>query len=204
MNQGSSPGGGTAVAERLESVRAALAERYAVDREIGRGGMAAVYLAHDTHHDRDVAIKVLSPNLAAVIGPDRFLREIRIAARLQHPHILPLFDSGTKHGLLYYVMPYVPGLSLRERIAREAQLPLPDTLKIAREVADALSFAHAAGIVHRDVKPGNILLAGFPPPGGSLGQWHALVADFGVAHAASAAGDEALTESGIAVGTPST
>jgi tetratricopeptide (TPR) repeat protein len=190
------------VAERLESVRASLADRYAVDREIGRGGMAAVYLAHDRQHDRDVAIKVLSPNLAALIGPDRFLREIRIAARLQHPHILPLFDSGTSQGLLYYVMPYVPGLSLRDRLAREIQLPLPDTLKIAREVADALSFAHASGIVHRDVKPANILLAGFPPPGGSLGQWHALVADFGVAHAASAAGDEALTESGIAVGTP--
>jgi serine/threonine protein kinase/tetratricopeptide (TPR) repeat protein len=202
LNQDSSPGGGTAVAERLETVRTSLADRYAVDREIGRGGMAAVYLAHDRQHDRDVAIKVLSPNLAALIGPDRFLREIRIAARLQHPHILPLFDSGTSHGLLYYVMPYVPGLSLRDRLAREIQLPLPDTLKIAREVADALSFAHASGIVHRDVKPANILLAGFPPPGGSLGQWHALVADFGVAHAASAAGDEVLTESGIAVGTP--
>jgi serine/threonine-protein kinase len=202
LDQNSSPGGGTAVAERLEAVRASLADRYAVDREIGRGGMAAVYLAHDRQHDRDVAIKVLSPNLAAAIGPDRFLREIRIAARLQHHHILPLFDSGTSHGLLYYVMPYVPGLSLRDRLVREIQLPLPDTLKIAREVADALSFAHASGIVHRDVKPANILLAGFPPPGGSLGQWHALVADFGIAHAAGAADDEALTESGIAVGTP--
>ena len=132
--------------------------------------MAHVYLAHDRQHESDVAIKVLRPELAAAIGSDRFLREIRIEARLQHPHILPLYDSGTADGFLYYVMPYIEGETLRERIRREKQLPLADALQITREIAEALSYAHAHDIVHRDIKPANILLSGT----------HALVADFGI------------------------
>ena len=169
-----------------------LAGRYQLERELGRGGMATVYLAADVRHGRQVAIKVLRAELAAAIGRDRFLREIQIAARLQHPHILPLFDSGEAGGWLYYVMPYVEGESLRDRVNREKQLPIDDALQIAREVADALAYAHSVGIVHRDIKPENILL--------SAG--HALVADFGVARALSVAGGTQLTETGIAVGTP--
>lgn len=157
----------------LERLRSALAGRYAVQREIGRGGMAIVYLAHDLRHSRDVAIKVLRPEFAMAVSAERFLREIQIEAQLKHPHILPLFDSGEADGLLYYVMPYVPGQSLQARLGRDPQLPVPEALRITGEVAEALSYAHGLGFVHRDVKPGNIL----------LGQGHALLADFGIARA---------------------
>lgn len=170
-----------------------LGDRFDVEREIGRGGMATVFLARDRKHDRPVAVKVLRPDIAAGIGSDRFLREIRTAARLQHPHIVPLHDSGEADGFLYYVMPYLRGESLRERLERDAQLPLEETLRISRDVADALDYAHSNGIVHRDIKPENIFLSG----------GHALVMDFGIARAVSAsAGDDTITFAGIAVGTP--
>jgi serine/threonine-protein kinase len=169
----------------------ALAERYTVERELGRGGMAIVFLARDRRHDRMVALKTLRPELVASLGRERFLREIQIAARLQHPNILPLHDSGEVDGLLYYVMPYVEGESLRQRLDREAQLPIQDSLEIASQVAQALAYAHSLGVVHRDVKPENILLTGE----------HAVVADFGIARAISAAGGETLTETGLAIGT---
>ncbi len=172
---------------------AALAGRYTVARELGHGGMALVFLAHDIKHDRNVAIKVLRPELAAALGAERFLREITIAAQLHHPLILPLYDSGEAEGLLYYVMPLVEGESLRDRLQRETQLPLEDTLQITREVADALSYAHSRDVVHRDIKPENILLE----------SGHALVADFGIARAITAAGGEQLTNTGLAIGTPS-
>jgi len=176
----------------LERLRVGVADRYRVERELGRGGMAAVYLAEDLKHHRQVAIKVLKPEVAAALGPDRFLREIEIAARLTHPHILPLYDSGEADGLLYYVMPFVEGESLRDRLARQKQLSLHETIEIARAVADALSYAHSLGIVHRDIKPENILFeAG-----------HAVVTDFGIARAITEAGGEHLTQTGIAVGTP--
>jgi serine/threonine-protein kinase len=171
---------------------AALAGRYTIERELGAGGMATVYLALDVKHQRRVAIKVLRPELAAAIGPDRFLREITTTANLHHPHILALYDSGEAGGFLYYVMPFVEGESLRDRLTREKQLPLDDALLIAREVADALSYAHSRGVVHRDIKPENILLE----------SGHAVVADFGIAKAVSAAGGESLTQTGIAIGTP--
>ena len=178
------------IEERLAS---SLAERYAIEREIGRGGMATVYLAQDIKHDRTVAIKVLQPELSATIGTDRFDREIRVAAKLQHPHILSLYDSGEADGLLYYVMPFVEGESLRDRMDREKLLPIEDAIQIALEVADALGYAHSRGVVHRDIKPENILLSG----------GHALVADFGIARAVSSAGSEQrLTETGMALGTP--
>src|SRR5688500_9009998 len=142
----------------LSRIQAALAERYAVQRELGSGGMATVYLAEDRRHHRPVAVKVLKPELAQAIGSERFLREIEISARLHHPHILPLYDSGEADGLLYYVMPYAEGESLRDRLDREKQLSLDGALQIAREVADALSYAHARGVVHRDIKPENVLL----------------------------------------------
>src|SRR5881397_1602574 len=176
----------------LARVQAALADRYTIERELGRGGMATVYLAQDRKHHRQVAIKVLKPELAAALGPERFLREIDTAARLNHPHILPLHDSGEAEGFLFYVMPYVEGESLRDRLSREKQLPLGDALQIAREVADALGYAHSHDVVHRDIKPENILFeAG-----------HAVVTDFGIARAITAAGGEKLTGTGIAVGTP--
>jgi len=180
------------MADLLERLRASLAGRYTIECELGRGGMATVYLAHDLKHDRPVALKVLKPELAAALGPERFLREIALTARLDHPHILPLLDSGDADGLLYYVMPYVEGESLQDRLNREKQLPLDDALEITRQVADALGYAHSRGIVHRDIKPANILLGG----------GHARVADFGIARAVTAAGGTALTETGVAVGTP--
>jgi len=176
----------------LDTLRRALADRYAIERELGQGGMATVYLAEDLRHHRKVAIKVLRPELAAAMGPDRFLREIEIAAQLAHPNILPLLDSGEAHGTLFYVMPYVEGESLRDRLEREKQLPLDDALQIGREVADALSYAHSHGVIHRDIKPENILLE----------SGHAVVADFGIARAVSTAGGARLTETGLAVGTP--
>ncbi len=176
----------------IDRLRKALAGRYAIERELGRGGMATVYLAEDLKHHRPVAVKVLNPDLAAVVGPDRFLREIEIAARLDHPHVLPLYDSGETDGFLYYVMPYIEGGSLRDRLLRERQLPVDEAVQIAREVADALSYAHGHDVVHRDIKPENIMIAG----------GHARVADFGIAKAISAAGGERLTQTGLAVGTP--
>ncbi len=180
------------VVQEFDRLRAALAGRYRIDRELGRGGMATVYLAEDLKHHRQVAIKVLKPELAAVLGPERFLREIEVAAHLTHPHVLPLYDSGEAAGLLYYVMPYVAGESLRHRLNREKRLPLEDALRIAREITDALSAAHAHGLVHRDVKPENILLE----------EGHAVVSDFGIARAITEAGGERLTATGVAVGTP--
>jgi protein kinase-like protein len=171
---------------------AALADRYRIERELGRGGMATVWLAHDLRHDRPVALKVLRGELFASLGPERFLQEIRIAARLQHPHILPVHDSGEAAGRLWYTMPYVEGESLRQRLARESQLPLDQALRIADQVLGALGYAHAHGVIHRDIKPENILLDGD----------QAVVADFGVARAISAAGSERLTETGLALGTP--
>ena len=176
----------------LPRLAAALADRYRIERELGQGGMATVYLAEDLKHHRKVAIKVLKPELAAVLGAERFVQEITTTANLQHPHILTLFDSGEADGFLYYVMPYIEGESLRDRLDREKQLPLDDALAIAREVADALSYAHARGIVHRDIKPENILLA----------DGHAIVADFGIAKAVSDAGATRLTATGMSVGTP--
>jgi eukaryotic-like serine/threonine-protein kinase len=179
------------------SLETALAGRYAFERELGRGGMATVYLARDLRHDRPVALKVLHPELAASLGSDRFLREIRMAARLQHPHILTVLDSGEipmpgAPPLLWFTMPFIRGESLRDRLKRETQLPVEDALRIAREAADALGYAHEEGIIHRDIKPENILLAGA----------HALVADFGIARALGSTDEEKLTETGMAVGTP--
>jgi tRNA A-37 threonylcarbamoyl transferase component Bud32 len=179
----------------LQRLSAALVTRYTIERELGRGGMATVYLAEDLKHHRRVALKVVRPELTSALGPDRFLREIEIAAHFAHPHILPVFDSGEADGFLYYVMPYVVGESLRRRLIREGQLPLEDAIEIACEVADALFYAHNQGIVHRDIKPENILLA----------EGHAVVADFGIARAisaAQAATDDRLTGAGLALGTP--
>ena len=176
-----------------DRLAAALADRYRLERELGQGGMATVYLATDLRHQRQVALKVLRSDLAKSLGPDRFLREIRIAAKLNHPHILALFDSGEAGGFLYYVMPYLPGSSLRERLDREGELPIREAVRIIREVADALAFAHSQGVVHRDIKPDNVMLAGS----------HAVVADFGVAKAVSeASGRDTLTTAGVALGTP--
>ena len=176
--------------DRLAELRAALADRYAFERELGRGGMATVYLATDLRHDRPVALKVLHPQLAASLGPERFLREIKLAARLQHPHILTVLDSGDAAGRLWFTMPFIEGESLRDRLVREKQLAVEDAVRIAREAADALDYAHRHGVVHRDIKPENILLS----------DGHALVADFGIARALG--GDEHLTETGMAIGTP--
>jgi Tol biopolymer transport system component/tRNA A-37 threonylcarbamoyl transferase component Bud32 len=175
------------------ALSAALADRYAIERELGQGGMATVYLAQDLKHRRRVAVKVLRPDLAATLGSDRFFREIEVAAQLQHPHILPLLDSGEAGGFLYYVMPFIDGESLRERLARHGELPVNDAIRILSEVVDALAAAHAAGVVHRDIKPDNIMLSGR----------HALVMDFGVAKAVSeATGRNQLTTAGVALGTP--
>jgi serine/threonine-protein kinase len=179
--------------ELLDRLQRALADHYAIEREVGRGGMASVFLAEERHPQRQVAIKVLDPEIAAILGPERFLREVDLASNLTHPHILPIFSAGEAQGLLYYVMPYVEGDTLRDRLKREKQLPLDDALRVAREVADALSYAHSRDVIHRDIKPENILLA----------SGHAVVADFGIARAISAAGGEQLTQTGMAVGTPS-
>ena len=176
----------------LTRLAGSLADRYEVQRELGAGGMATVYRAVDLKHQRDVAIKVLHPELGAALGSERFLSEIRTTARLQHPHILPLLDSGEADGLLYYVMPLVTGETLRHRLEREKQLPIDDAISIAREVADALGYAHGLGVIHRDVKPENILLR----------DGHALVADFGIALAVQTAGGARMTQTGLSLGTP--
>jgi len=179
------------MSDAITSLRS-LAARYLIERELGSGGMATVFLAQDLKHNRQVAVKVLKPELAASIGAERFLREIETTANLRHPHILPLYDSGEVRGALYYVMPFVEGESLRDRLKRDHQLPIEDALRFAREVSDALSYAHARGVVHRDIKPENILLE----------SGHAVVADFGIARAVRAAGSESLTGAGMSVGTP--
>ncbi len=171
---------------------AALADRYTLEREVGAGGMATVYLAQDLKHERKVALKVLRQELTSAMGAERFPREIKTVAQFNHPHILSLYDSGEAQGFLYYVMPFVEGESLRERLTREKQLPINDAVRILREVADALAYSHARGVIHRDIKPGNVLLSGR----------HAVVTDFGVAKALTASAADKSTTVGIAVGTP--
>ena len=177
----------------IETLTAALTGRYAIEREIGRGGMATVYLARDIKHDRDVAIKALRPDLAAALGAERFLAEVKLTARLDHPHILTLIDSGDAGGILFYVMPLVRGESLRARLDRERQLGLDETVRLARQVASALDYAHRQGVIHRDIKPENILLQ----------EGEAILTDFGIALAVSQAGGERLTGTGLSLGTPS-
>jgi TolB-like protein/Flp pilus assembly protein TadD/tRNA A-37 threonylcarbamoyl transferase component Bud32 len=181
------------MSDLLTGLRDSLAARYAIEREIGRGGMATVYLARDVRHNRPVAVKVLHPHLAVSLGPDRFLREIQIAARLQHPHIVPLYDSGQAGDHLYYVMPYIEGESLRQRLEREKRLPIAEAVRIARAVAGALDYAHRHEIVHRDIKPENVMLH----------DGEAMVTDFGIAKAVSEAVSTSLTQTGTAIGTPS-
>lgn len=176
----------------MDSLRASLADRYRLERELGEGGMATVYLAEDLKHHRQVAIKVLKPELSAALGAERFLREIETTASLRHPHIVPLYDSGSAGEYLFYVMPLVDGESLRARLDREKQLPIDEALQIAREVADALSYAHTHGVVHRDVKPENVLLE----------SGHAVVTDFGIARAVAGTHGQTLTQAGMAIGTP--
>ncbi len=172
---------------------AALADKYRIERELGQGGMATVYLAEDVKHHRKVAVKVLRSDLAASLGKERFFREIEVAAKLQHPHILPLHDSGEVDGFLYYVMPFVEGVSLREKLIQAGELPVHDVVRILSEISDALAYAHAHGVVHRDMKPDNVMLTGR----------HALVMDFGIAKAVSeATGRQGITTIGVALGTP--
>ncbi len=180
------------MSEPVTRLNAALEGRYAIERELGTGGMATVYLADDLKHERKVALKVLKPELAAVVGAERFLTEIKTTANLQHPHILPLHDSGEADGFLYYVMPYVEGETLRDRLDRDRQLPVEEAVRIATAVANALDHAHRNGVIHRDIKPANILLQDGEP----------VVADFGIALAVGAAGGARLTETGLSVGTP--
>jgi len=181
------------MSDALSRLTTALADRYGIERELGAGGMATVYLAHDVRHDRKVALKVLRPELSAILGAGRFLAEIKTTANLQHPHILSLHDSGEADGLVFYVMPYVQGESLRDRLRREKQLPVEDAVRIAHEVADALDYAHRQGVIHRDIKPENILLH----------DGRALVADFGIALAAARSdGGTRMTETGMSLGTP--
>src|SRR5258708_21687454 len=176
----------------LERLRSALSQTYTIDRELGRGGMATVYLAQDAKHERLVALKVLHPELAASLGPDRFLREIKTVAKLNHPHILPLHDSGEVDGFLYYVMPYVEGESLRERLDREEFLTVEDVVGLTKGIASALDYAHRQNIVHRDIKPENVMIY----------EGEAMVMDFGIAKALSAAESENITQTGMMVGTP--
>ncbi|MEE8060927.1 MAG: serine/threonine-protein kinase, partial [Gemmatimonadales bacterium] len=178
--------------DHLERLRAGLEGRYTIEHELGRGGMATVYLAVDLKHRRQVALKLLHPEISSVMGPDRFLREIEIASKLHNPHILPLYDSGHVDGLVYYMMPYVEGESLREKLNREKQLRIDDALAITRDVAAGLSYAHSLGLVHRDIKPDNILLQGT----------QAVVTDFGIARAVDVVAGEELTDSGVVLGTP--
>src|SRR5436190_11582181 len=178
--------------DALAQLNTSLAGRYTIDREIGRGGMATVYLARDIRHARPVALKVLNPELGAVLGVERFLSEIQVTANLQHPNLLPLFDSGEADGLLFYVMPYVEGESLRAKIYREKQLPIDEAIHIAAAVASALDYAHRHDVIHRDLKPENILLHDREP----------LVADFGIALAVSKAGGNRITQTGLSLGTP--
>ncbi len=170
----------------------ALADRYKIESHLGEGGMANVYLAHDVKHDRKVAVKVLRPELAAVLGAERFVKEIKTTANLQHPHILPLHDSGDADGFLYYVMPFIDGETLRDKLNRETQLGIEEAVKITTEVADALDYAHRNNVIHRDIKPENILLHDGRP----------MVADFGIALALSAAAGGRMTETGMSLGTP--
>src|SRR5215212_2253435 len=178
--------------DALLQLKESLSERYDIEREIGAGGMATVYLARDIRHDRHVALKLLNPELGAVLGVERFLAEIRVTANLQHPNLLPLFDSGAAEGLLFYVMPYVEGESLRARLDRERQLPVDEAVRIATAAAGALGYAHARGVIHRDLKPENILLHEGQP----------VVADFGIALAVSNAGGARVTQTGLSLGTP--
>jgi serine/threonine-protein kinase len=178
--------------DAITQLRAKLADRYQIDREIGSGGMATVYLAHDVRHDRNVALKVLKPDLGAVLGVERFLSEIKVTANLQHPNLLPLFDSGEADGLLFYVMPYVEGESLRSRLDREKQLPIDEAIRISVAIANALDYAHSHGVIHRDLKPENILLQSGQP----------VIADFGIALAVSKAGGNRITQTGLSLGTP--
>jgi serine/threonine-protein kinase len=178
--------------EITQQLKTALADRYVIEQELGAGGMATVYLAHDVKHNRKVALKVLRPELAAVIGAERFLKEIEVTANLQHPHILPLHDSGEADTFLYYVMPYVEGETLRDTIDREKQLSINDAVEITRSVAAALDYAHRKGVIHRDIKPENVLMHDGQP----------LIADFGIALAVSHAGGTRLTETGLSIGTP--
>ncbi|MEP6745169.1 MAG: serine/threonine-protein kinase, partial [Gemmatimonadota bacterium] len=178
--------------ENVARLSAALSDRYRIERELGQGGMATVYLAQDLKHKRKVALKVLKPELAAVLGAERFVQEITTTAALQHPHILPLFDSGSADGFLYYVMPFIDGETLRSKLDRETQLGIDEAVRITTAVADALDYAHRHGVIHRDIKPENILLHDGRP----------MVADFGIALALSAAAGGRMTETGMSLGTP--
>ena len=180
------------MSDSVSRLSVALEGRYAIERELGEGGMASVYLADDLKHERKVAVKVLKPELAAVVGAERFLAEIKTTANLQHPHILPLFDSGETDGFLFYVMPFVEGESLRDRLDREHQLPVDEAVKITTDLAEALDYAHRHKVIHRDIKPANILMHEGRP----------LIADFGIALAVGAAGGGRLTETGLSLGTP--
>ena len=185
-----------------QALAEALRDRYVLERQIARGGMATVYLGREVAGQQQVAVKVMHPEVATIIGAERFRREIEIVRGMSHPGIVPLRDFGTAADLLYYVMPYIDGESVSERLEREGRFPVPDALRTTHEIAGALGHAHARGVLHRDVKPENILLAGYQPQGGSAANgWHAMVADFGLARAIGAAEYQRLTETGIIVGT---